>query len=199
MRWIVPALALVAPQAANAHLISTRFGEFYSGLLHPLTTLVHLVPWLALAMFAAFQGRYFARRTLLAFPLIVAAGVLVGFAIPGFDNVLILNVISFVVLGGLVSLSIKIPTTVGLGIITLFGLSHGYANGDFDLANGSLFLYTCGVTTAAYLISALGAAAAVSISEHANWGKIAVRALGSWILAAGLIYGGFELMAISSA
>jgi len=68
-RWaLVPALAL-APFAAEAHLVSTRFGELYSGLLHPLTTLLHLVPWACLGLLAGLQRAETSRWVPLAFPL----------------------------------------------------------------------------------------------------------------------------------
>lgn len=196
---ILPLLVLTVPEVAHAHLISTRFGEFYSGLLHPLTTLVHIVPWLALAMFASMQGKAFARRTLPLFPLAVGLGVILGYSLGGYQDVLILNIISFVVLGALVALSRPIPRYAGLAAVLLFAISHGYANGDVDLAHGSLTLYVVGVTSAAYIVVTLGAGAAATLSEKATWGRIVLRALGSWILASGLIYGGFELMGISGA
>jgi len=198
-RLILPLIVLAVPEVAHAHLVSTRFGEFYSGLLHPLTTLLHIVPWLALAIFASMQGKAFARHTLPLFPLAIGFGVLLGYNLGGYQNVLMLNIISFVVLGGLVALSRQVPGAVGLSAILLFAISHGYSNGDVDLAGGSLTLYTAGVITAAYLVIALGAGAATTLNERAAWGRIAMRALGSWILAAGLIYGGFELMGISGA
>lgn len=199
LRLALPLLVLLVPQVAHAHLVSTRFGEFYSGLLHPLTTLVHLVPWLALAMFAAMQGKAFARQTLPLFPLAVGLGTLLGIGFAGLQNVLLLNIISFVVLGALVAVSYPIPRAFAFAAILLFAISHGYANGDVDLADGSLVLYVAGVTTAAYLVVALGAGASATLYDKAAWGRIAQRALGSWILAVGLIYGGFELMGVSSA
>ena len=187
------------PQTAQAHLVSTRFGEFYSGLLHPLTTLVHLVPWLALAMFAARQGKEFARKTVALFPLVVGIGVLLGINFSSFNPLLVLNIISFVVLGGLVAASRKIPFPIGFSMVVLCAISHGYANGDVVLASGSLALYTIGVSAAAYLVAALVTGASSALYEKAEWGRISQRTLGSWILAAGLIYGGFEIMGVSSA
>jgi hydrogenase/urease accessory protein HupE len=67
-------MLLCLPEQAAAHLVSTRFGELYSGLLHPLTTLQHLVPWLALGLLGGLQAPRTARWALLAFPLAVLAG-----------------------------------------------------------------------------------------------------------------------------
>lgn len=198
VRGLLALTAFSLPQLAHAHLVSTRFGEFYSGLLHPLTTLVHLVPWLALAMFVAMAGKPLARRSLWLFPLAVGSGVWFGLQWGGNDQVLLLNILSFAVLGGLVAWSRPLPDTLGLVAVVLFAFSHGYANGDVDLADGSPVLYTTGVITAAYLVVALGAGAANVVNSQSTWGAIALRALGSWILAAGLIYGGFELTGVGS-
>lgn len=198
--WLTLIVSL--PSTAQAHLVSTRFGEYYSGLLHPLTTLVHLVPWLALAIFASRHSKLFARHILLVFPLAVGLGVLMGGLWGdrlGFGPwVLMLNIISFVALGGLVALARPLTTPISLALVVFFGLVHGFANGDVDLADGSLVLYVAGVISAAYLVFALVAASAVVIAQRGVWGGIALRALGSWILAAGLIYGGFEALGIQS-
>jgi hydrogenase/urease accessory protein HupE len=44
-------------------------GDFYSGMLHPLTALEFLLSWVALAMFAGQQGRKTALLTLAIFPI----------------------------------------------------------------------------------------------------------------------------------
>ena len=54
---------------------STRFGEFYAGLLHPLTTLVHFIPWVAFGFFCSLQNREVVRRCVWLFPLSVGIGV----------------------------------------------------------------------------------------------------------------------------
>jgi hydrogenase/urease accessory protein HupE len=38
----------VIPTPAFAHLVNTKVGEFYAGMLHPLTSVEHLFPSLAL-------------------------------------------------------------------------------------------------------------------------------------------------------
>ncbi len=195
-RWhaaLVP-LALLVSTPAHAHLVSTRFGEFYAGLLHPLTTLSHVVPWVALGLLAAVQGMRGARWNLLAFPLAVAIGVLLGSWLPGFDAGLQWgNIASIVLLGALLATAVALPMPVFLGLSVVFGLSHGYTNVVSELEGRALLLYTTGVACAGYLLVALlGASALVVVRQ--NWGLVAVRALGSWILAAGVIYAGFSLL-----
>jgi urease accessory protein len=191
----VAALMLTVSQPASAHLVSTRFGEFYAGLLHPLTTLAHLVAWIALALLAAAQGATDARRNLLAFPAAVALGVVLGAWLPGLAAAEAVNIASLPVLGALVALAVPLPGPAFLAVALLCGISHGYANATATTAPGpwGLMLYTAGVATAAYLMSALLGAAGV-VAGRRGWGRVAVRALGSWILASGLLYASFTLV-----
>ena len=193
-RIVITLAVLLIPQLAHAHLVSARFGEFYSGLLHPLTSLVHLVPWLAMAVFAALQGQAAARRNLLAFPIAVAVGVLLGAALPDVIPVNAVNIASFIILGASVAFALRVPGAIVLGLAVLFGLSHGYANGLADLPARGQLLYVAGVVSTAYLISALVAAFALLLRDRAAWGPVALRVFGSWIVATGVIYAGFQMM-----
>ena len=67
-RWLL-LFCLLTPQWAHAHLVSTRFGEYYAGLLHPVITLSHLIPWLALALVAGLQNTASARTALPLFAI----------------------------------------------------------------------------------------------------------------------------------
>lgn len=197
MRAVLPVLALLClvPGEAAAHLVSTRFGELYSGMLHPLTAPQHLVPWLALGLLAGFQDVRIARWALIAFPAAVCGGVVladIGAALPQVDTA---NLVSLVILGLLVVLRVRLPLAAFLGLVGLFGLTHGFANGAPEVSGFGAFLYAVGVTLTAYLLVTLVSAAAQALIEGHGWGQIAVRAVGSWVTAAGLIYGGFVLTA----
>jgi urease accessory protein len=50
--WGTAAALLASAQAADAHIIASRLGDFYAGALHPLTDLQDLVLWIALGAFA---------------------------------------------------------------------------------------------------------------------------------------------------
>ena len=177
----------VFSQPAAAHLVSTRFGEYYSGLLHPLTTMIHLVPWIAMALLAAVQGTVDARRNVLLFPLAVAVGVFMGAMLPGFTAPTALNLASLVVLGAMLALARPMPPRLFYGLSLLAGVSHGYDNAVVHLGAWDFTLFLAGVATAAYLLIVLLGAGSLTLLRHA-WGLIAVRAAGSWILASGLLY-----------
>src|SRR5205814_4897858 len=65
-------LAAITP--AHAHLIGTRFGDFYAGAFHPITDLNDVLLWLALGLLAgSLQGER-SRWLVLLFPLGLACG-----------------------------------------------------------------------------------------------------------------------------
>jgi len=78
--------ALFQPAPAAAHLVNTRFGNFYDGMLHPLTAMEHMIPWLAIGLLAGPQPKA-GRWMLLTFPIGLALGTVLPVAAPGFGFV----------------------------------------------------------------------------------------------------------------
>lgn len=186
-------LLLLSPQWAWAHLVSTRFGEFYAGMVHPLTALNHLLPWIALALLAGLQPAPAGRRNMVAFPLAVALGTVAGCLLPASALIDQLNLLAFCGLGLLVALALRLQPTLFVLIGILFGLAEGYSNGTSDVYGTGFWLYVAGVAAMAYLVVTLVSAGACWINQRVQWGSIAVRALGSWIMAVGILYSGFML------
>jgi len=187
-------LLLLLPQLSWAHLVSTRFGEFYAGMLHPVLALNHLLPWLALALLAGLQPLDSARRNLLIFPLAVALGTLLGCSFPELQLINQLNLLAFFSFGLLVTLATRLQPFWFLLLALLFGVVEGYGNGTADVFGSGLWLYVGGVSVSAYIVVAMVSASALWIHQQQSWGIIAVRALGSWIMAAGILYSGFQLL-----
>jgi hydrogenase/urease accessory protein HupE len=96
------ALGTLLPSRAAAHLVNTDVGEFYAGMMHPLTSAEHLLPILALALLASQCGKPAARATLLAFPMALLVGTLAGSRLPPFAS---FHLAKLVVLVGLGSFS----------------------------------------------------------------------------------------------
>ena len=197
-RWLL-LFCLLTPQWAHAHLVSTRFGEYYAGLLHPVITLSHLIPWLALALVAGLQNTASARPALPLFPLAVLAGAALGSTLPAQQWIAVINLISFLVLGGLVLAARPLPPRFFIALVMATGLSHGYANGMPELFGQGLVLYLAGVTCAAYLLVSILTAASHQLITQRSWGIIAVRAGGSWIAAIGFLYLAFTLFVTGAA
>ncbi|MEL7450016.1 MAG: HupE/UreJ family protein [Pseudomonadota bacterium] len=190
----VALLLWLAPVPAFAHLVSTRFGELYTGVLHPLTTLAHLVPWLAVGLLAGLQSPRTGRWSIVAFPIAVIAGVAAAGTV-SLPFIELVNGLSFIVLGALVAAAVPLPPWLFLSLVTLFGLSHGYANSAPDIRDFQSVLYASGVGLTAYVLVTLTAGSAQALATAQPWGSIAVRAAGSWIAAAGTMYAGFLLLA----
>lgn len=162
-------------------------------MVHPLTALNHLLPWLALGLLAGLQSAHISRRALWVFPLAVAVGTALGCWLAESALVNQLNLMAFFVLGLLVALAQKLPAWAFISLATLFGVVEGFGNGTLDVYGTGFWLYVGGVTAAAYVLVTLVTAAAYWIGRRQAWGSIAVRALGSWIMAAGILYGGLLL------
>jgi urease accessory protein len=192
--WRLLALAALGslPGPASAHLVSVRFGDFYTGLIHPLTAFENALPWLALAMFAGLHGAPRARWILLAFPSAVAAGAAFATATPHLANIQTLNTISFVLLGVLVALGRRAGLAVLTAVAVTTGFIHGYDNGLAFTVGGNALLFVGGVACAAYVFAAIVMALTLGVTVHA-WGRIAVRAVGSWIAAIGIMLLGLAL------
>lgn len=191
--WL-PVLFCLVPGRASAHLVSTRFGELYSGMLHPLTTLAHVVPFLAIGLLSGLQATQTARLSPWLLPLAAGLGCLLGASLPALAAVTYLNLGSFVVLGLLVATALQLPAPAFVAVSVVFGVSHGYENALPTLTGGAQLLYVLGVILAAYALVTLVAGAAQALRARTTWGALALRAAGSWIVAIGLVFGGFTLL-----
>ena len=63
-------------------MLDNRFGDFYGGVLHPLTALEHALPILALGLLAGQQGERAARWLVLVFPLALLIGAVLATVMP---------------------------------------------------------------------------------------------------------------------
>jgi urease accessory protein len=188
-------LLCLAPLPAAAHLVSTRFGELYSGILHPLTALPHLVPWLALALLGALQDNRSARWAVPGFPAAVVTGIVLadlGVVIP---QAQLVTAASFVLLGLMVSLKMRTPAWLFVAIVAVVGVTQGHGNAAPELIGSAAVMYAAGVALAAYVTVTVVTASGQLVDRTGPWGTVALRAAGSWITAAGLIYAGFLVAA----
>lgn len=183
---------VVWPQPAEAHLNSTGMGPLYDGLLHFLQSPEDVVPVLALALFAGLRGADHGRRALFVLPGAWLLGGLTGLASSSSENWnSILPVISFLLLGGIVAVDAKLSLVATTVIAALFGLGHGYLNGAGmgQPAVGALALL--GLVFMVFVLVAVCAASVVELRWP--WTRIAVRVVGSWIVASGLLMLGWNL------
>jgi urease accessory protein len=193
---VAAAIFAVLPRPASAHLVNARFGDFYGGMLHPLISLENVLPWLALGLLAGLQGSRLARWMLLVFPAGVALGVLASRLMPPPESLLLgVNVLAFVVIGGLIVLARPLPAALFIGLGLVFGLTQGWENALAISGATNPVLFFAGITTASYIVVTLVTAATETLLRQADWVRIAVRAAGSWLTAIGLLVAGVKLIA----
>jgi len=163
-------------------------------MLHPLSTLLHLLPWVAIALLCGIQRQSaYSRWALLLFPGATLLGALIGSQFLHPDWIYLINMSSFLI-GLLVALALNLNPAVLIAVLSIFGFSHGFANGEPGLRGSDFVLYVGGVAAAAYLLMTLMSAAAKLTITQAPWGIVAVRAVGSWIMAVGILHIGFTFM-----
>src|SRR5512136_1083044 len=93
--------ALLLSGIAYAHSPIKGISGFYAGMLHPLTGLEHVLPFLALGLLIGQQGDR-AAGAVVAFALFLMVGAMIALWIPVVPYVALVNILSAVLLGGLV-------------------------------------------------------------------------------------------------
>lgn len=187
------AAGLLLPAAAQAHLVSTGLGPFYDGLSHFVLTPEDLLPALALALLVGLNGVRAGRSTLFVLPAAWLAGGLAGLAWPTVTAITALTIVSFLVLGVMVAVDLKLRLGWSVALSVLLGVLNGYLNGS-AMAGAKLGLAgLAGIVSALFVVVAL--AAALAVAQRAPWARIAVRVAGSWVAAAGLLLLGWSLRA----
>jgi urease accessory protein len=177
-------LLAMCPVPTQAHLNSTGMGPIYDGLLHFLLSPEDIVPVIALALFAGLRGPEYARRALFLLPGFWFIGCLVGTTATRSVS-LPLTAVSFLVFGGLVAANVQLSLRTTSVLAMLFGLLHGYLNGEG--LNCTLFTVVSylGLITGIFVLVALVTAFVIRL--RSPWARVAVRVAGSWVVASGLL------------
>jgi hypothetical protein len=180
--------ALLAP-AAEAHLVETGFGAFYDGIAHVAMTPADLLMVLALALLAGQCGTAAARWTLFALPLAWFGGGLAGAEWPGTGALPVWTTLTFLPVGALVALGTRVRNVGVAALSVLAGTVHGFVNGTTMGPSGASPLALGGAVMAVFCLAAIFSAEVTALP--AGWPRIAVRIVGSWIAASGLLMFGW--------
>ena len=180
---------LLAPSVAHAHLVTTGLGPFYDGAMHLALSPDDLLGLFAAALLAGLRGPQAGRWTLAVLPVAWLFGAMVGLLASGIPEFPGLSILSFVALGLLVALDVKLPAWAVSILAGLFGLLHGLLNGAaLSQANAGL-LNVLGIVTTVFVLLLLISAAVVSLRPP--WTRIVVRVAGSWVVAVGVLMFGW--------
>ncbi len=186
--FVLIALLAVFPRPAEAHLNSTGLGPVYDGILHFLTTPEDILSVLALALFAGLRGAAFGRRALFVLPAAWLVGGFIGLGRPALGSTA-LACVSFLLLGGLLAANAKISLRFMTALSFLVGLSHGFFNGAGIGTTENPAVALLGLAVAVFVFTAIMASIVVPL--HRQWTHIAVRVIGSWIVATGILMAGW--------
>ena len=181
---------VLIPARAEAHLNSTGLGPIYDGVVHLFLSPEDFVSVFAVALLAGLRGARHGRCALLAVPAAWLLGGLGGLAADSASSTAT-TVASFLVLGALVATDVRLSSTMFTALAVSLGLVHGYLNGTGMGALGAGIQALLGVAAVVFVLVAL--VAAVVIQQHRAWSRIAVRVLGSWVAASGLLMLGWTL------
>ena len=175
--------------SADAHSMVKGVGDFYAGLLHVLTALEHVLPFIALSLLAGQRGmKAQAEAVLLVFPVALMAGAAAALWLPPLPGLAFFNIASAIVLGALVAAARPTPRAVFYGLVVVFGISHGFANGEAITQTTKAYLFILGVGLSGLAVLAYGTLMVdFLLKRKAGWMQIAVRVAGSWIAAIGVL------------
>lgn len=156
MRNALTLFLLFVPAAAFAHAGHLPASGFAAGFLHPLLGPDHIAAMVAVGLWAATLGGTAVPVLLLAFPLAMVAGGMLGAAgipLPAVEHGI---AASSIVIGVAVMLALRPPLWVAGAVVAGFALFHGHAHGAEMPAGGGLAPYAVGFVLATLLLHLSG-------------------------------------------
>ncbi|MET0276790.1 MAG: HupE/UreJ family protein [Pseudorhodoplanes sp.] len=185
-RLAVLLLGILAASPAFAHTGGHLAGGFAGGFSHPFFGLDHIAAMVAVGLWGAFLGMPAMLVLPIVFPLVMAAGGVLGILGVPLPSVEIGIAVSALVLGLMVALAAKPNLWVAAIIVGFFAVFHGHAHGA-ELPDGAdAVAYSIGFVIATGLLHLAGIGFGLLAQYPA--GRVAVRAMGSAIAIAGLVF-----------
>jgi urease accessory protein len=169
---------------AEAHTFGSQGAGLMAGLTHPLVGLDHLLAMIAVGIWAGQLGGRAVWLIPLTFVSVMAAAATLasfGLLLPLMEPAIACSVL---VLGLLIAGSVRLPTSAGALLVSLFAVFHGYAHGLELPQAGSPILYGAGFVLATALLHSLGVGFARNSRQHKMLQRVAGYSL---IAASGLL------------
>ena len=183
---------LVCPRA-EAHLVTTGLGPVYDGIAHLALSPVDLAVVAVLTLLAAMRGPRQARWLLAVLPASWLLGGFGGLISPIEASLSWATGLSFLIAGALVAADRNLPLPGVAAFSALIGALHGYLTGAALAETPSAALELTGTLVALIVLVTLLAGLVVSAKRFEV--RVAVRVMGSWIAATGLLVIGWSLRA----
>ena len=178
-------LLALACMPASAHTGSMT-GGFIGGFAHPLFGPDHVVAMVAVGLWGAFLGAPAIWVLPIVFPLVMAAGGVIGILGVPLAGVETGIALSAIVLGMMVALAAKPPLPIAAVLVGVFAIFHGYAHGAELPPGTDAVAYSVGFVVATGLLHLTG----IAFGQLARWpaGRMAVRVAGGAIALAGVAF-----------
>lgn len=191
MRCIAVITLLLAPSLAFAHGGFGQGTPFFSGVMHVLLSIPVLLSLIASGLFASQRGRGMVSKAQLVLPVSMALGA--ALALSGIDWgwLITAKLVAVIVLAVLVAATVSLSDLGVLTVIGLVGALAGYALLRSDMPDDAVVWFVAGAMLGAMIVQ--GGVAIVALLARAEWARIGVRVVGSWIAAIGMIYLSFSL------
>lgn len=184
MFLVVPVSVVVFHSCAFAHPMK-GVGDFYAGMLHPLTTVDTVLPVIALSLLAGQQQRETAIKIIAAFPAALAAGTLLIALRPVPTALATFEVLITITAGLLIALARTFPSWVPVGLSIFIGLAIGWSNGAEITSGISAVRFVVGLSMVGLLATSYGIGLVRRLKME--WAQVAVRVVGSWLAAVGIL------------
>jgi urease accessory protein len=186
VRLVAILTALLITSPAFAHSGAGAIGGFLGGFFHPLFGLDHVVAMVAVGLWGAFLGTPGLWLLPIVFPMVMAAGGVLGILgvpVPWVETGIALSAL---VLGLMVAFAARPPLIVAAVLVGAFAIFHGHAHGTELPAAADAVAFSVGFVVATGLLHLGG----IAFGLLAHWpaGRVAVRAAGGAIALAGVAF-----------
>ena len=159
------AAGLVLAETAWAHP-GHGSGGFAGGLIHPLTGADHLWTMVAVGLWAAQRGGKTFWWLPATFLSALLAGTFLAYAIPGFALFESGIAASLLLLGLVIMIPARLPTSLCLGFGAALGVLHGYAHGVELAPHSHLLSFAAGMLVATAGLHLAGMVSGVLWRRH---------------------------------
>ena len=184
--WTALLLTLVQAQTAYAHAQQGEAAGFLTGFHHPLAGLDHVLAMVAVGLWGAQLGAPAVWLLPVAFPMVMAAGGmlgLMGVPLPGIEYGI---AASAIMLGAAVLFEIRPPLVVAAIVVGIFAIFHGHAHGTELPPGENALLYSLGFVMATGCLHAAGIG--IGTIHRWSWGQAMLRAAGAGVAVGGILF-----------
>ncbi len=153
--FLVAVFGVFTSPPAFAHLVNSNVGEFYAGMLHPVTSAEHILPIIALALLAGQCGKKAGRFAVLLFPPALILGILAGSRFPMAEFCHFANLFIMAALGIFLMAAPRLTPPITAWSAVATGLILGWRSGGDWAASSVGFQFVPGVALTGFMVTAV--------------------------------------------